>query len=243
MGTDRGRYRPPVGLPDGDNTRGRWQGLIVSIALHALAVFLVLMSAVATGVIRVDARSLGIPSVLSRGGGRAAVRERLGYVAIEPAPPTTQRPKTLPRPVPVSVPILQPVTPVAPVSPDTTAGTGPPTGAGVGAGKGGGIGSGTGTHGSIGAAGSATATKIKASYVELPAVGLDAPRRVLPFHLVATFEIGPHGEARILSVTPTRDEDFNKRIRGELLEIRWRAAELPDGTPVSDTVQVSLDLD
>ena len=229
------------------DTRGRWQGLIVSIALHALVVFLILMSAVATGVIRVDGRSLGIPSVLSRGGGRAPARERLGFVTIEPPPPTTQRPKPVPRPVPVPTPqsVVAPAPPpiTPPVRPDTSSGTGPPTGAGAGAGKGSGVGSGTGTHGSIGAGGSATAAKIKASYVELPAVGLDAPRRVLPFHLVATFEIGPHGEARILSVTPTRDGDFNKRIRGELLEIRWRAAELPDGTPVSDTVQVSLDLD
>jgi hypothetical protein len=172
---------------------------------------------------------------------------------IEPSPPTTQHPKTAPRPVPAPTPAPQPAvaptpTPVAPlVHPDSDRGAGPPTGAGIGAGSGRGVGSGSGagagTHGSIGAAGSATATKVKASYVELPAVGLDAPRRVLPFHLVATFEIGPNGEARILSVTPTRDGDFNKRIRGELLEIRWRAAELPDGTAVSDTVQVSLDLD
>jgi hypothetical protein len=57
------------------------------------------------------------------------------------------------------------------------------------------------------------------------------------------FEIDARGVSRILSVTPTRDGDFNRRVRGELLEIRWRPAVLSDGTAVTDTVQVSLDFE
>jgi hypothetical protein len=88
-----------------------------------------------------------------------------------------------------------------------------------------------------------TTGKEPATYVDLPAVGLDPPKRVLPFHLIAMFEIDARGASRILSLTPTRDGDFNRRIRGELLEIRWRPALLPDGTAVTDTVQVALDFE
>jgi hypothetical protein len=108
------------------------------------------------------------------------------------------------------------------------AGTGAP---GIGAGKG------------ADQAGTLTDAKVRATYVDLPAVGLDPPKGVLPFHLVAMFEIDPHGDSRILSLTPTRDGDFNKRIRGELLEIRWRPAVSSNGIPVTDTVRVSLDLE
>ncbi len=255
MGAGRGRYRPPVGIPDGDSTRGRWRGLIVSIALHALVVFLLLASAVATGLVPVEIRSLGIPSLIARLGRHDGGQERVNYISIQAAPAPSQPPTTHPKPVAPqqpaaptprppptpapSDPIAQPAPTVRPDSGgNAAAGGGAPDGAGSRSGPGAGAGRGNGAGG-----GTPSATKIKASYLELPAVGLDAPRRVLPFHLVATFEIAPNGRARILSMTPTRDGDFNRRIRVELLEIRWRAAALPDGTPVADTIQVSLDLD
>jgi hypothetical protein len=100
------------------------------------------------------------------------------------------------------------------------------------------VGSGVGP----GAGGAPGASKIKAYPIELPAAGLDAPRNIHPSHLDVVFEVTEHGEAKLLSFTQTNDGGFNRRLRDELSETRFHAAALPDGTPVRDTVDVTIDL-
>lgn len=254
------RYRPPAGLPEADDRRGRWQGVAVAIALHALVLLLVLTRTATTPILRLDDRTYGVRGAeRGGGGGGEPMRERLQYIqAAAPLPPPVvrrPRPQVVPRIVPPRVPPPRPVeapTPLAPsvapptaVAPDggsvTTGpgtGAGPGTGGGVGTGAGAGVGNGVGP----GTGGTPTASKVKAYPIELPAAGLDAPHNIRPSHLDAVFEVTEHGDARLLSFTQTNDGGFNRRLRDELSGTRFHAAALPNGTPVRDTVQVSFDL-
>jgi hypothetical protein len=232
------------------------------VALHALALALIFLPVVATTAIRVDPRSLGQPTDARRGGGGggggggsgAIIPERLRYLLVTPMvaptpaipPPRPAVPQRIARPVAPPVAAPEPTPRAPPPEPTTGAagggadltGAGTGVGGGVGTGTGSGVGNGVGN----GTGGSATATKVKAYPIELPAAGLDAPAKIRPFHLEARFEVTDRGDARLLSFTPTRDDGFNKRLREELSGTRFHAAALPDGTPVADTVAVTLDL-
>jgi protein TonB len=261
------RYRPPAGFPRADDRRGRWQGVAFAIAVHALVLFLILMPHAAPRRLPIDARSLGVTGDRRGGGGGGSPgsppAERLQYVqtpatARDPVVPPPRPvkvippvvPKRLPPPKPViaPAPAVVPVQTPAPPAPVTGArgtgsvaagaGAGPGTGGGVGTGAGTGAGSGVGA----GTGGSPRASKIKAYPIELPAAGLDAPRNIRPSHLDIVFEVTEHGDAKLLSFTQTNDGGFNRRLRSELSETRFHAAALPDGTPVRDTVDVTIDL-
>jgi periplasmic protein TonB len=255
------RYRPPAGFPRADDRRGRWQGVAFAIAVHALFLFLILMPH-APPVLPIDDRSLGTIGDRRGGGGggnpETPAAERLRYVqarAIPPAPvvlrprPVKVVPPVVPKRLPPPQPVVAPATAVVPVQ--TLVAPAPGTGslaagAGAGAGTGGGVGTGTGTGAGSGVGpgtgGSPHASKIKAYPIELPAAGLDAPRNIRPSHLDIVFEVTEHGEAKLLSFTQTNDGGFNRRLRDELSETRFHAAALPDGTPVRDTVDVTIDL-
>lgn len=196
------------------------------------------------------------------GGGVGGGAERLHYSELAPParsavvrPATRPRPvvrvptrvKPLPTPTPPVVPAPVPQLPPAPSVPpivstagDSAAGVavgGAGTGGGTGNGTGVGAGNGTGP----GTGGSPTAAKVKALAVNLPLLGADAPASVRPFHLVAVFDVSERGTAHLLSANATRDGSYNARLRSELLQIRFRAAVLPDGTPVRDTVALEWD--
>ncbi len=253
------RYRPPAGFPDADDRRGRWRGIAVAIALHALFLFLILGPAPSPVIPYVDDRSFGLrPGARGGGGGGEVSRERLHYFQMSPARlplvaprvPPTRIPPRVPRPVPSVRPIVTPPTPAVPqvaaapadggvtASGAGGAGAGPGVGGGVGTGVGTGVGNGLGP----GTGGAPAASKIKAYPIELPAAGLDAPHNVHPSHLDAVFEVSAGGDARLLSCTPTNDGGFNRRLREELTGTRFHPAVLPNGTPVIDTVQLSIDL-
>jgi hypothetical protein len=251
------RYRPPAGLPEGDRQRGRWQGLIISIALHALVVLLLLVSAAATVALTVDARSWGLMGrTRGGGGGGAGVQERLRYVDVSPPPPQP-RPRPQPRivpprvipPTPTPSPTPPPPATLAPVAPATPDSAGPPAGGsgsvGAGTGSGGGVGAGAGAgagNGSgPGTAGTSTVNKIKAELTEWVPPSLGEPPRDRPFRLVAMFEVSERGDARLLSVSKSKDGAFNRRARQDLETARFRPATLPDGTPVKDTIEVTTD--
>jgi periplasmic protein TonB len=251
------RYRPPAGFPHADDGRGRWQGVAIAIALHALFLLLLLVPLAAPPVLHIDDRSLGITADRRGGGGGGSpAAERLQYVQAPALPrPVVPRPqpvKVIPLVVPKRLPPPHPVVAPAPVVPVQTLAPAAPgvgslaTGPGAGPGTGGGVGTGTGTGTGSGVGpgvgGSPHASKIKAYPIELPAAGLDAPHNIRPSHLDVVFEVSEHGDAKLLSFTQTNDGGFNRRLRDELSETRFHAAALPDGTPVRDTVDVTIDL-
>jgi periplasmic protein TonB len=231
--------------------------------LHALCLLLLLTPLASAPVLPVDDRSLGVSGDRRGGGGGGSpgprtehLTEHLQYVeaAVRPTSPVVPppRPRVVRPVVPKRLPPPQPVIAAAPVpaaiapvvaasgtgAAAAGAGAGPGTGGGAGTGQGTGVGSGVGP----GRGGAPGASKIKAYPIELPAAGLDAPRNIRPSHLDVVFEVTEHGDAKLLSFTQTNDGGFNRRLRDELSETRFHAAAMPDGTPVRDTVDVTIDL-
>ncbi len=201
MPASRRRYRPPVGFPAGEGRRGRWQASIISIVLHALALFLVLVPAVASVSLAVERQSWGKHGLVLGGGGGGQA-ERVQYLHVAPPPPTPVRrpvvrrppPKPQPRviaPPPVIPPPPKPPPP-APTTDTTSSGAAPGAGStGAGPGSGGGTGSGKGTGAGAatgpGTAGDPAARKLRAMAPETIVAGLDAPKAARPRHLIAVF--------------------------------------------------------
>jgi periplasmic protein TonB len=248
-------YRPPVGLPEGNEQRRRWRGLAISIAIHTGIIVLLLLPPITAAVLIYDPHNAGFLGRLRGGGGGShGIPERLHYLDVAPPAPTPTKPKA-PPPQPTTV-MPQQVPPPAPIPPPSTLkptadsnltasaggatgpgpGAGPGTGGGIGAGNGTGIGNGKGpgTGGDGGA-------KIKATAKLVTAYSVDPPKHPRPFHLIAVFEVAANGAARLLSVNKADDGDFNKKMRDHLLETEFRPATLANGTPVVDTVVVTAD--
>jgi hypothetical protein len=59
--------------------------------------------------------------------------------------------------------------------------------------------------------------------------------------MAAQFEVDSLAIAGLLSVGPSRNAGYNKRVREMLLEIRFRPAVTMDGRPVKAIAQVSFD--
>lgn len=200
-------------------------------------------------------------------GGETVSPERLRYLQVAPIPPAPQA--TLAPPVvtpPVTPPVKPPdVTRVTPVPPpvaapspealsatigtavpkpgvgggsgnDGTAGNGPGTGGGIGSGVGTGRGSGTGP-GTGGGPGDIYPPRV----TNLAILPIPVPSRVRPYKLVAYFDVDEKGNARLISFNPSRDGDYNKKIRGMLAEVRFSPATRFDGTPVRDTAWISAE--
>ena len=87
----------------------------------------------------------------------------------------------------------------------------------------------------------ARADKVHARIASNILIGVDAPAKVRPFQLKVLFEVDPQGHARVLSATRTRDDGYNRTLMGELAEIRFHPALLPNGAAVADTVPLEWD--
>ena len=77
--------------------------------------------------------------------------------------------------------------------------------------------------------------------IAMPILPIPVPSKVRPYKMVAYFEVDSAGTAKLLSFTPTRDSNYNKRVREMLLEMRFRPATRGNGTPVRDTVMVTAE--
>jgi hypothetical protein len=229
----------------------------MSIALHALVLFLLLIPAVASVQLAVNPRWLGLRGVVRGGGGGGARQERLQY--IQPVPlarrpvrptPVVRRPARVPPPRPTPV-VLPPIAPLPPAQIATSDQVSAPAGAGssgvgpgAGGGVGGGVGTGTGTGTGPGTAGTPSERKLHALPPEMIPAGLDAPKDARPRRVVATFFVTPLGDAKLVSVTQTNDGGLNKRLRDEFEQMtrsRWQPAAL-DGIAVADTMSYIVDL-
>lgn len=258
-------YRPPVGVPRREQSR--WQGWLASLLAHLLLLLLIIVPTMEPAIDYGHREGAGGPGPAGGGGGGLgdAGTPRLHFVQIAPAhaaaPPTAPPVQPVPKAIaPTVAPPPLPVTPrpVPPQPPPSTTaaaqsssaaapgsgtGLGSTGGAGVGPGTGGGVGSGEGTgHGT--ATGAGTGGGNAKIYPPTPKQfflpPLPAPASVRGFHLTAWFDVDSIGKATLLRFTPTPDRGYNDRLRQILLELRFRPAVRPDGTPVRDTVDVQF---
>jgi hypothetical protein len=70
---------------------------------------------------------------------------------------------------------------------------------------------------------------------------LPVPSKVRPYTMVAYFEVDTTGVARLLSFNPSKDGNYNKRVREMLMEMRFRPAVRGNGVPVKDTAVVTAE--
>jgi protein TonB len=168
----RVRYRQPIGMPMRDV--GRRAGAVVSIVVHALIIFLLIVPFfMPHSVIQRMQQGAGGAGPAGGGGGGmrgtgGEVREKIQFVRVSPTPvptpatlpPVVPPPKPTPtpkveppKPAPVQPPAMpkpQSAAPAAPVTvasaePGAGGGSGADGSAGAGPGSGGGVGSGVGT--------------------------------------------------------------------------------------------------
>jgi hypothetical protein len=246
----RPAYRPPDGMPSPRQHRP-WRAVTASVAVHVAIALLLLIPAVAALIVHTGAFSAG--GRHGGGGGdvmHGYIHEELHYMeSPPPAPPAPARPA--PKPV-VKPPEQKPPPTSATPAHDTSAVAQAPgdgaghnetegAGGGTGAGAGTGVGPGAGTGTGPGTGPSATVTKIRAATDVMTLATIDPPARPRPFHLHALFAVDVHGNAKLLTVNKADDGDFNRAMRERLVETHFKAATLPNGTPVPDTVAIDID--
>jgi hypothetical protein len=230
----------------------------VSIALHALIIFL-LIAPFATQAVLQEIGGAGGPGPAGGGGGgsggtggpRVKVQERLDYVRIAPPPPRpTPTPQiTPPTPVPPPLPVPKQAPSVVPKvdlkielplpSGSGTTGTGGGSGTdgsnGNGPGSGGGQGSGVGTgRGSaVGpGTGGGPGTIYPPTPTELFIPPLPVPEKVKGTQLVAVFDVDERGNVVSFEFNRTKDGGYNRKLEQVLGQIRFRPGVMGDGTPV-----------
>jgi protein TonB len=168
---ERPRYRPPIGIPV--PKRSRLPSTVLSVALHALVIFLIITPFVVSEMRLEEVEGAGGEGPAGGGGGGRrgtglGVVERLHYMQVAPAPPApAPTPTPVPKPTPpvVPPPVVPPKqeqpqpqpqptpTPVTPTpTPQTAASASVATGAEgtAGTGSDGSNGSGPGSGGGVG---------------------------------------------------------------------------------------------
>ena len=248
-------YRPPIGVPT--ERQGRW-GFLVSLAIHALIVFLLV------GGMLVDkaviARGAGGAGPAGGGGGgrpglggARVVQERVKFMRLatpQPAVTKTPQPRITPPvvkkpPKPIEKPIVKPtvaptqqaavptaapptVVAIVGAGTDGTAGSGPGTGGGVGAGNGPGRGSGNGP-GTGG--GEGTVYPATPDFAVIPP--LPVPKGLHGKTVQLRFTIDESGRVVKFDFDPTGDSGYDRELKSRLSEYHFRPAHKTDGTPVA----------
>lgn len=264
-GATRPPYRPPDGLPV--ERQGRW-GVPVAVLLHVLVLLLLLVPAVATGVIPTPLTTgAGGAGPAGGGGGgtgglglESLVPERLRFLHVTPpAPQPAEQPTITPPAVPPPE-IKEPETPKTP-EPERTSvvaeptatvsstgeggGTGDDGSSGNGPGRGGGVGSGEGPGRGSGigpGTGGGTDDIYPPSPTQMFLPPLPTPNKVKGHTLVAVIEVDSTGQVLDISFNKTRDGEYNEKIEHVLHELRFRPATRADGTPVRAKVEITYTL-
>ena len=264
---ERPRYRPPIGVPVGNQRRVR--SLLISIGIHLLIIILLIVPFTSPELIREVLGAGGLGPAGGGGGGNRgtggiAKYERLQFVRIAPAPtppPALVKPPTLkpivPPPPPTKPVVNPPPQPAAPTPPSTAAatdakslvtGTGGGAGtdgsAGAGPGSGGGVGSGVGT-GKGTSVGPGTGGGPGTVYPPAP-TALFLPPLPVPTKakgtVVVVFDVDSTGKVMDLQFTPTRDGAYNRKLREALVAIRFRPAVNAQGVPVRGKAEITYSL-
>lgn len=259
------RYRPPIGIPE-PIKESRWTGSVASIILHAAILLLILAPIFAHDVINeILNQGAGGPGPAGGGGGGrggsggAEVTERLRYIEVTPPPAPTPAPTEQPV---IPPPPKQEVAPIAPridiktdvpttdkIDMALTAGIGGGTGrdgsSGTGPGSGGGVGSGVGT-GRGSSTGPGTGGGEGTIYPPTPLAvfiaPMPAPEKIKPYRMIAVFDVDEKGNVLSVEFNPTKDGAYNKRLKAQLAEFRFRPATKWDGTPVRAKTVVQQDI-
>jgi protein TonB len=254
----RARGLPALGIPI--KQRRRRLATVVSVVIHFLVVWLLLRPEALTNInpdLILPPGTGGGEGPAGGGGGGTRGSGGVKYVQVAPPPVTPPTPAPVVPPVqPVlEVPkpiITEPVLPqmeipkLATTDPkaevkvqspiigvgggtgnDGTRGNGPGTGGGIGSGIGTGRGSGVGPG-----TGGGPGDNYVPTLIEMPLLPMDTPAKVKGFLLKVVFEIDEKGKVVDFQFTPTRDGDFNRKIRDVLRTFKFRPAVTPDGTPI-----------
>lgn len=184
------------------------------------------------------------------GGGAKGIEEHINYISTSPAATVPK----LPEPVitPPVIPPLQPKPVVTPTVPQPSANNtsansqsgvsnGSGLGSGAGPGSGGGVGSGIGTGKGTGngpGTGGGNATSYPPTPVQFFLPPLPAPSKIKPYRLIAWFEVDEKGNSKLLDFNPSKDKDYNRRLRDVLNALKFRPGVDVNGKPVKDTVNV-----
>lgn len=259
----RPRYRPPIGMPLRRNPR--WSAF-VSALLHGLLILLLVSPAlVAVSVSDEMMPGAGGPGPAGGGGGGRNgsgggrhVVEKLQYMHVEETPEAPVPPVEEEKPVEEPVEEEKPVEPVVELDitlPTTkldlalTAGIGGGTGndgsGGTGPGRGGGVGSGVGTGRGSGTGpgtggGPGEIYPPTPDFLTIPP--MPKPRKVIGQVVKLRFQVDVDGSVIAFDFTPTSDSDYNKRIREQFKDVRFRPAVRWDGQPVIGTAMLTLRL-
>jgi periplasmic protein TonB len=259
----RPRYRPPVGIPE-PVKQSWWQGSVASVVLHALILLLVLAPIFAQDVVNeLLEQGAGGPGPAGGGGGGRGgtggetAQERLQYIQVAPPPPAPTPAAEVPPIVPPPKEEVAPIAPKIDIKTDVpttdkidlalTAGIGGGTGrdgsSGTGPGSGGGVGSGVGTGrgSSVGpGTGGGEGTIYPPTPIQVFIPPMPAPERIKPYTLVAMFEVDERGNVISVKFNPSRDGNYNRRLKEVLNEVRFRPATRWDGTPVRALTKIEF---
>jgi len=259
-GRPRPAYRPIAGPRRPRRSTG---AALLSFLLHlalVLAVFLPPVIASQLDLPFSEGAGGDTPAGGGGGGNRGSgaervIPERVTYFQVAPAPVPTpaptpvEKPPEPPKPKPPEVPPPAPAAapaepaPVSAPAQGSGGGTGADRSGGSGPGSGGGVGSGVGT-GRGSATGSGTGGGGDEVYppqvTNLALLPMPVPNKVRPYTMVAWFDVDERGRATLIAFNPSKDNGYNRRIRETLSEYRFRPAVRADGTPVRDTVSVTV---
>ncbi|MBL0940179.1 MAG: hypothetical protein IBJ03_14895 [Gemmatimonadaceae bacterium] len=266
--TGRPRYRPPIGMPH--SKERRTANFLLGVLLHALIILLLIVPFTSPELMSEVLGAGGLGPAGGGGGGNRGTggqvkQERLQYVRVAPAPtpPPVVRP---PEVKPVVPPIVPPPTPTPPVPQPTpqpptpqpaatsgevkseTVGTGGGSGndgsSGSGPGSGGGVGSGVGT-GRGSATGPGTGGGPGSVYPPAP-TELFLPPLPVPNKakgtIVVIFDVDSTGRVLDLQFQPTKDGNYNRKLREALAAIRFRPAVNAQGIPIRAKTEITYSL-
>lgn len=265
----RPRYRPPVGIPAPIPEAPTWRGTIASILLHALIVALIVAPIAAPALIpELMQQGAGGPGPAGGGGGGRGgtggedIDERLRYIDLEPTPVATpsiippveekkeeeKKPEEQKPAVPqvdIRTDVKMPDV-VGSVVRGVGGGTGNDGSGGSGPGSGGGVGSGVGTGrgSSVGpGTGGGPGTVYPPSPVSMVMPPFELAQKYRPYVARAYFDVDERGNATLIAIAPpSRDRDYNRKLRERMMEYRFRPAVRWDGVPVRDTAAVTIEV-
>jgi periplasmic protein TonB len=253
----RARSLPAVGMPF--ESRRRRVATFVSILLHFAMIWVLLQPDPVTNMNPdLEMFEVGAGGPGPAGGGGGGTRGTGGVKYVQVAPPTAAAQADVAPVTPSVQPVIETPKPVLPEiampqlelpkasvsavevkveSPivgtgggtgnDGTRGNGPGTGGGVGSGIGTGRGSGIGPG-----TGGGKGDHYPPDLIEMPIMPLPVPAKLKGTKVVAVFDVDEKGKVVDFEFTPTRDGDYNRKLRDLFRLFKFRPGTTLAGVPI-----------